>query len=187
MRGTAVLPFESCNLGSINLANMVKITDKGIEVDWPKLKYTTWKAVHFLDNVIDVNKYPLAEIDKNTKANRKDRTWCHGMGRHAYTARIPYSSDRHKTCRRSDGFMQTEAVLLPAPLPRSAEYFPTTPRASSRRDDIRMLRYDIAPTGTLSIIGLFIGHRPLFAVSYVRTVMEGTKPSRPIPCLSARR
>ena len=66
-----LLPHESCNLGSVNLTKMLRESRAGYVFDWEKLKNTVKKAVHFLDNVIDVNKYPLDQIDYTTKQTRK--------------------------------------------------------------------------------------------------------------------
>jgi ribonucleoside-diphosphate reductase alpha chain len=84
-----LLPYEACNLGSINLSMMLKNTGNKPEVDYEKLENTIKKAVHFLDNVIDVNKYPLPEIDEMTKGTRKYWTWRHGMGRYAVQVEYP--------------------------------------------------------------------------------------------------
>ena len=174
-----LLPFESCNLGSINLSNMVKITSKGAEVDWAKLKDTTWKSVHFLDNVIDMNKYPLVEIEKNTKSNRKIGLGVMGWADMLIRLGIPYSSDDAiKLGEEVMGFIQTEGRLASSALAEERGVFPNYPHSIFNGEmTVRNATVTtIAPTGTLSIIGACSsGIEPLFAVSYVRTVMEGTK------------
>ncbi len=174
-----LLPFESCNLGSINLAHMVKITDRGAEVDWAKLKDTTRKAVHFLDNVIDMNKYPLEEIEKHTKGNRKIGLGVMGWADMLIQLGIRYNSDEAiQTAEEVMSFIQTEGRLASGALAEERGVFPNY--ATSIFYDEMAVRNStvttIAPTGTLSIIAACSsGIEPLFAVSYVRTVMEGTK------------
>lgn len=84
-----LLPFESCNLGSINLTKMVNKSENTWRVDWKKLSDTVKKAVHFLDNVIDANKYPLEQIDFTTKQTRKIGLGIMGWGGYAADAGNP--------------------------------------------------------------------------------------------------
>ncbi len=174
-----LLPFESCNLGSINLANMVKSTAEGAEVDWTKLKDTTWKSVHFLDNVIDMNKYPLKEIEKNTKGNRKIGLGVMGWADMLIRLGVPYSSDKAiDLAEEVMSFVQTEGRLASSALSEERGVFPYYEKSifSGEMAVRNATVTTIAPTGTLSIIaGCSSGIEPLFALSYVRTVMEGTK------------
>ncbi|MBF0328124.1 MAG: vitamin B12-dependent ribonucleotide reductase [Nitrospirae bacterium] len=170
-----LMAFESCNLGSINLAMMV---ENG-EPAWQLLKDTVWKAVHFLDNVIEVNKYPLEQIEKTTKANRKIGLGVMGWADMLIQMKIPYNSDKAlKLAEEVMGFIQTEGRLASSALAEERGPFPNYDNSIYYGE--MMVRNatvtTIAPTGTLSIIaGCSSGIEPLFAVSYVRNVMEGTK------------
>lgn len=169
-----LLPFESCNLGSINLGKFVK--DGAI--DWKKLRETVHNAVHFLDNVIEANNYPLKQIHDMTHANRKIGLGVMGWADMLILLNVPYSSDEAvKLGKKVMKFINDEGHLASQELGKKRGSFPNfkgskfdTKGAAPQRNSTVTT---IAPTGTISIIAnASSGVEPLFAVSYIRTVMD---------------
>jgi len=169
-----LLPYESCNLGSINLS---KVVDCG-EINWEKLKETTKIAVHFLDNVIDMNKYPLKEIEQITKGNRKIGLGVMGLADMLIQLEIPYNSNEAvKKAKEVMSFILKTAEEASCQLAKERGVFPNFEKSVFNRPKGPRLRNatltTIAPTGTLSIIADCSGGiEPLFAVSFIRTVMD---------------
>ncbi len=174
-----LLPYESCNLGSINLVQMLRVGENGCEIDYSLLKSTVHSAVHFLDNVIDVNNYPLKKIEEVTKETRKIGLGVMGFADMLLYLGLPYNSEEAIELAESVmSFINNEGQNASRKIARYRGAFPLffesifANKTPVRNGTITT----IAPTGTISMIAsCSSGVEPIFAYVYIRNVMDGTE------------
>jgi ribonucleoside-diphosphate reductase alpha chain len=171
-----LLPYESCNLGSINLSKMV---EDG-KINWEKLKETVREGVHFLDSVIDANRYPLEETDAITRGNRKIGLGVMGFADILIKLKIRYDSEEALALgEKLMKFIEEEGHKKSIEIGEERGSFPNFDK-SIYKDKHKAMRNStvttIAPTGTISIIaGCSSGIEPIFAISFIRNVLSGTR------------
>jgi ribonucleoside-diphosphate reductase alpha chain len=173
-----LLPYEPCVLGSINLSQMVKEKKGRGEADFEKVRLTVRHAVHFLDNVVDMNQYPLPQIAQMAKGNRKIGLGVMGLAHFFIRLGIPYNSQKALEVGRGlMSFIQHQARERSMELAEGRGVFPNFLGSIYSRNEGMRLRNatvtTIAPTGTLSLLAnCSSGIEPLFAIQYTRRALE---------------
>ena len=184
-----LLPYESCNLGSVNLTKMTREEQGKTVVDYELLGKTVDTAVHFLDNVIDANRYPLDSISETTRSTRKIGLGVMGFADLLLMMGIAYNSEEGvQTAEEIMSFIEERGRKASVALAKKRGAFPLFAQSTlSRGEEQRNGTVTtIAPTGTLSIIaGVSSGVEPVFAYAYVRNVMDQTELTEINPILKA--
>jgi ribonucleoside-diphosphate reductase alpha chain len=173
-----LLPFEACNLGSINLAKFITSVDENPAVDYEGLREIVWLAVRFLDDTIDMSRYPLPEITALVEGNRKIGLGVMGFADMLYQMGVPYNSEEAlQLVEDVMAYIQHQSQEASRDLAKKRGTFKNFDNSVFKNK--KGCRYrnatitTIAPTGTLSIIaGCSSGIEPLFALSFVRRVMD---------------
>ncbi len=181
-------PYDSCNLGSINLERFVKSplpanyspTCPTDGVDWDGLGSVIRTAVHFLDNVIDANKYPIPQIEQQSRKNRRIGLGVMGWADMLVLLRLPYNHDDAIALgEQLMAFIETEARNQSSELAKHRGRFPNWDGSVYRSEGVAMRNATVttvAPTGTISIIaGCSSGIEPYYSIAFERNVLDGTR------------
>lgn len=173
-----LLPYESCNLGSINLNKFLTPGDKAI--DWDHLRETIRTCTHFLDNVIDMNHYPIPEIADVTRSTRKIGLGFMGFADILYRLGVPYNSEEGlKLAEKLMKFLSSEAAKKSTELAGIRGVFPAWKGSTWEKKGIKIRNTCLttqAPTGTIGMLAEASGGiEPNFAISFIKNVMDGTE------------
>ena len=173
-----LLPYESFNLGSINLNNTMTVCGK--DVDWNKLERITKTAAHFLDNVIDMNNYPIPEIANTSRKSRKIGLGIMGFADMLYQMDIPYNSEEGiKMGERIMRFVDEKSKEKSIEMAQTRGVFPAWEGSLFQRNGIKIRNActtTVAPTGTIGMLSeASTGLEPNFAISFIKNVMDGTE------------
>jgi len=172
--------YDSCNLGSINLGKFIKKTKSGkASVDWNRLKKVTHQTVHFLDNVIDMNRFPIKQIEEKTLSNRRIGLGVMGFADMLIELEVAYNSKAgFEMGKKVMKFIEDEAYAASSEIGRVRGNFPNYVGSEFEKKGVPMrnvARTTVAPTGTISMIAdCSSGLEPLFAIVFTKTVMDGT-------------
>lgn len=173
-----LLAYESCNLGSINLNKFIK-EDKS-DLDWEALRETVYLATQFLDNVIDVNHYPIEKIAERTRSTRKIGLGIMGFADVLYQLGIKYDSEEGIAFgEKVMGFINDEACKKSQMLAEERGVFPAYEGSVHEKRGVKMRNTcvtTVAPTGTIGMLAEASGGlEPNFAISFIKNVMDGTE------------
>jgi len=172
-------PFDVCNLGSINLAKMIRPSRKasGRQVNWKKLEEVVRIGVRFLDNGVDLSRYPIKQIKKMARANRRIGLGVMGFADMLYQMEVGYNSNEGvRVAEKVMGFVNKVGVNESQNLAKEKGVFPNYKGSEFEKKGLRRRNLavtTIAPTGTISMVAdCSSGIEPVFALSYVKNVVE---------------
>ncbi|HEX9667655.1 MAG TPA: adenosylcobalamin-dependent ribonucleoside-diphosphate reductase [Thermodesulfobacteriota bacterium] len=169
-----LLPYESCNLASINLSHMTEDSGRNTRISWKKIRKTVHAVTRFLDNAIEVNKFPLSQVEEITKKNRKIGLGLMGFAEMLINLSISYDSvEAINIAEKVMSFISSEAIHASIKLAEERGCYPNWRKSSYAKEGRKMRNAtvsSIAPTGTISIIaGTSASIEPLFAIAYRRS------------------
>jgi ribonucleoside-diphosphate reductase alpha chain len=175
-----LLPYESCNLGSINLFKFIKKTKDGNYFDFEKFREVIILSTRFLDNVIDVNQYPIHEIAEMSRGNRKIGLGVMGFADALFSLGVPYNSEEGLAFgKKIMKFLTDESHSASIQLAAERGVFPNWEGSTWQKKGIKIRNActtTVAPTGTISIIANCSGGiEPVFNLAYQRTILNNQK------------